>query len=281
MYPEAYESIQLRVIAERRGMDVFVGDFKNGADLNTRKDLLGDIVIWRTSRLLNEDLDTLKNFLTGKKVLNQAVIKERMLRSKDYQQRLVQAQTSVPIIPTFTFESFEGLEHALESGMLSYPFIVKPLRSGKAKGVRLISDKTEIDFVDYSKLLFQPFIQNNGDYRVLMLGGEMLGAYKRVGAKGSVLNNISKGGTPVAIHDEALLNQLENFGVQISKATGLDFFGLDVIEDSENGGLHFMEINVAPEWAGFEKIHQVAVADILLYWLTSGEKGNDGIEKSE
>lgn len=273
MYPEAYESTQLRIVAERRSMEVFVGDFKDGTDLNSRKDVLGDLVVWRTSRLLNEDLDTLKNFLAGKKVLNKAVIENRQLRAKNYQQRLVQDKTSVPIIPTFIFESFEGLEKALESGMLSYPFIVKPLSSGKAKGVRLINEKSEIDFEDYGKILFQPYIQNNGDYRVLMLGGEMLGAYKRVGAKGSVVNNISKGGTPVAIHDVELLNQLEDFGVQIAKATGLDFFGLDVIEDSGNGGLHFMEINVAPEWAGFEKIHQVVVADILLYWLTSGENG--------
>ncbi|MCC7197201.1 hypothetical protein IT413_03335 [Candidatus Peregrinibacteria bacterium] len=272
MYPEAYESTQLRIVGERRFMDVFVGDFKDGDDLQKRQDLLGDLVIWRTSRLPNEDLDILNSLLIGKKVLNQAVIQNRQLRAKNYQQRLVQTQTSVPIIPTFTFESVEDLNAALESGKIVYPFIAKPLRSGKAKGVRLIRNEADFDFVDFHKLLFQPYIRNNGDYRVLMLGGKMLGAMKRVAAQGSIVNNISMGGTPTAVRDEKILGKLSDYGVQIAKATGLDFFGLDIIEEAGTGDLRFMEINVAPEWGAFEKVHQIAVADVLLYWLT--DRGN-------
>jgi glutathione synthase/RimK-type ligase-like ATP-grasp enzyme len=179
----------------------------------------------------------------------------------------VQDQTSVPTIPTYIFESGAEFLKAVERGDLVFPLIIKPRSSGKGTGVRLISSVQDLDSVDYSKVLFQPFIQNSGDYRVLMLGGRMLGAMKRIAANGSILNNVSQGGTAVAVKDPILLDRLFAYGVEIALATGLDFFGLDIIEEQQSGNLRFMEVNVAPEWAGFEKVHKVSVADEVLDWL--------------
>lgn len=273
LYPESYESLKLRAAAEARSLTALAGDFDVAVDLKSQTDFFTDFVVWRTSRLPTSQMASLYEFMKNSKVLNKAVIQNRALRSKDYQQRLVQDQTSVPTIPTYIFESVTELIQAVDSGDLVFPFIVKPRSAGKGMGVRLVSSLQDLDSVDYLKVLFQPFIHNNGDYRVLMLGGKMLGAMRRIAASGSILNNVSQGGTAVAVKDPILLERLYAYGLEIALATGLDFFGLDIIEEQQSGNLRFMEINVAPEWAGFEKVHTVSVADEVLDWLIDEQNG--------
>ena len=78
----------------------------------------------------------------------------------------------------------------------------------------------------------------NGDKRIILIDGEVIGAVNRVPAKGDSRSNMHVGGTPKKTflnkNDLFICNKISNF----LKEKGLFFVGIDVI------GKYITEINV-------------------------------------
>ncbi|NBS12409.1 MAG: glutathione synthetase [Gammaproteobacteria bacterium] len=131
-------------------------------------------------------------------------------------------------------------------------WILKPLDGSGGRGVILIETKAQgsmnslLDFyIDSSHgqsnyVILQEYLEGavDGDIRVLMLGGEYLGAYQRIPAPDDIRANIHAGGTAhtVTLTDEqhALLRKIG----PVLMEDGLHFVGLDLI------GNKLLEVNV-------------------------------------
>lgn len=125
--------------------------------------------------------------------------------------------------------------------------VLKPLNEAGGRGVCLLTAKdknleeilesTTHDFHDYVELQkFIPAIKQ-GDKRILLLGGEPLGAFLRVPAKGDFRGNLHSGATAkkcsITPAEKSIIAQIRPRLLEL----GLHFVGLDVI-----GGL-VTEIN--------------------------------------
>lgn len=128
--------------------------------------------------------------------------------------------------------------------------ILKPLDGSGGRGVIVLEKEARsnvnslldfyIDRDDKSYVIVQEYIDGaqDGDVRVLMLNGKILGAYQRKPAKDDIRANIHAGGSA---HKYQLSKEQQKICQKIGKKLvhdGLYFVGLDLI------GLKLLEVNV-------------------------------------
>lgn len=178
------------------------------------------------------------------------------------------AAKSVESIETFLAPDRETLIDLIESDKLTYPFIAKPNFGRCGIGIELI--EKEEDFKKLGELntyVFQNFIRNRGDYRILVIGGVAHMVFKRV-STGHYLNNLSQGGKRESVDDPVLHNKLAKAGSIIAAMFGYTICGVDIIE-GEDGTLYFMEVNSVPQWFGWQETTNYPVADHILNTLAA------------
>lgn len=267
--------------SNKKGVEVNIIDFDNLSDcLNF--DNWGDIILWRSSNLTKENryiiFEYLKN--NNKIIINIGQI-EGNISSKYYQQYKVlnyikkHKYTSLNYIPTYKFNSFDDLK---KCHSLNLPFIEKPDEGAQGNGVRLINNYSEI--IDLSKNVYQNFIPNDGDYRVICLGSKVLGIVKRVAKKGDIRNNISQGGDVFIETDIDIKNKLENIALQISSIFNLNLCGVDIVFDEKDNNFKFLEVNSLVWWEGFSQITGINIGnEIIKHCIDLYNRKNVKIEK--
>ena len=171
-----------------------------------------------------------------------------------YSAQAMHREAGLPVIPA-VFSSNDVLIERIKSGALpfAYPTIIKDVNGNKGKfnfiaydaseAVATLSEYPEVEF------MLQQFIPNNGDYRFLVLGGEVKMAILRKAQAGSHLNNTSKGavaeGTDVASFSREILDDL----VLAAKTEQLEVAGVDLIIDRDTGRHYIIEVNGSPQMA--------------------------------
>jgi len=168
--------------------------------------------------------------------------------------------------------------------------VVKPLRRYGGEGVIKVSIRDRenlISLINYyvkayrayperEAIMVQEYInvvQNEGDVRILMLNGEILGAMRRKPAKGDFRTNIHAGAKPY----KHILTQKEEEICSVIKARlvrdGLFFVGIDVIGDK------LVEINcVSP--GGIPRINRLNKVRLECNVIDFIEQKVDEIKKS-
>lgn len=218
----------------------------------------------------------LKNliFMRGKKALN---LNEKFRYFKGgatkIQNYIILNEVSAPIIKSINCASLEILKTKKEE--IQFPIILKKARGSHGKQVYIMKSWEElIGFFEDNKsehigmYLIQDYIEQDDetktDFRIITVGNEVIGAYKKVAPQGSITTNLGSGGhaEPVDMTDE-----LFEIGKSVIAATGMDFTGIDVIVDKNNKP-YILEVNSAPQFQGFEKATGINLAKkILLYLL--------------
>ena len=259
---------QLKKRAKELAIDLEMQNIENSQALPHN---LGEVVLWRSSSLGvgKERLKMMGMILEKHILINRCLMRLPHATEKAFQQSYVQEKTkTIPCISTFQFSTQEAVEEALREGILRYPFIQKPDKGSKGQGVELITDKKDLErvFTSERPQVYQNFIRNSGDYRVLVLGGRMLGAIKRTATEGNFLNNISKGGVAKEVTDPQVLSKLRRIATTIASIFELTFCGVDVIYDEATKKYFFLEVNTVPQWKGFQTATGIDVAgEILSY----------------
>ncbi len=132
--------------------------------------------------------------------------------------------------------------------------VVKPLRSAMGFGVFRISDP-DIAMHSFSALTnmnkpiyVQRYMEKKGggDYRVVVVGGEVIGAEFRKGKTWK--SNVAQGAVPKGVKAD---KELEELAVRSCEILGLDYAGID-IADTEDG-YKILETNPTLSWQGFKK----------------------------
>ncbi|MBE5742386.1 MAG: RimK family alpha-L-glutamate ligase [Clostridiales bacterium] len=144
---------------------------------------------------------------------------------------------------------------------LGLPVIVKECFGSLGKGVYLAKSKQELTEICQNLKdkahLFQEFVSSSygKDIRIIVIGGEVIGAIMRV-SNGDFRSNISSGG-----HGEIFTptDQMKNLAVKISKVLNLDYCGMDFLL-SEDGTPTVCEANSNAFFKGFEKVTGINVA---------------------
>ncbi len=276
---ETWQTRELQKESRKMGIELELRDLEN---LNQGIDELGDVVFWRANSMNLFDggaatISLIKK--SGRIIVSQGISEFPFIRNKLFQQKFIEGFSGINTIETFTFANKEDLASSLEEGILNFPFVQKPAVGRRGEGVKLIDscESMEKQRGEYSKVVYQNFIKNKGDFRVLVLGGKPLGAIKRVARKGSFLNNFSKGGTCTNIDDKEVREILFGIAIKVASYFKLAFCGVDIIFDENKKKYFFLEVNTLPQWEGFQGATNINVSfELLNFFKVMHERGRRG-----
>jgi gamma-F420-2:alpha-L-glutamate ligase len=155
---------------------------------------------------------------------------------------------------------------------IGFPCVVKVITGSHGNGIYLCEKRKNfsklmnfISSLDSSKtLLVQEYLgdQPGVDLRVIVVGGKIIGAMKRIAPEGDFRANISNGG-----HGEPfpLTDEIEYIALETASVLNLDIAGIDLLFDKN--GFRVCEANSNPGFAGFEKYCNINVAEAIAKYL--------------
>jgi [lysine-biosynthesis-protein LysW]--L-2-aminoadipate ligase len=191
------------------------------------------------ARILNmRGITTINNGMAIENSWNKAIALSILARSK------------VPVVPTKLVLSIN-----LQGDGINYPAIVKPVHGSWGRLVSLVGSSDELSLLlkhralgdSYSRVaMVQPFIGDGTDYRVFVIGGEVVASMMRKPSNGDWRSNVSRGGTA---HGVRLGDDAYEIAVKATEVLGLDYAGVDLLYSPGRGYL-VNEVNAIPEFKG-------------------------------
>ncbi|MEU3859321.1 lysine biosynthesis protein LysX [Streptomyces sp. NPDC028722] len=158
---------------------------------------------------------------------------------------------------------------ALDS--IGYPAVIKPLVGSWGRLVVRLPDRAGAEGVlEYAAALPGPqshlgYVQElirkpDRDIRVIVVGGQVLGAVYRTGE--SLRTNVALGGRTLPCE---VTPEIDKLSLNAAAAVGADIAGVDLIEDRD-GRLLVLEVNHRVEFSGFQSAlaDRVDVADHII-----------------
>jgi len=179
------------------------------------------------------------------------------------------AQAGLPVPPTIVAERFDQALSAFEE--LGGDVVVKPLFGSEGRGLLRVSDPDlayrtfkALEMGNYVYYLQQYIPHGCEDYRVFVVGGEVVAAMRRVGTGWKT--NVSQGAKPEACLIDARLREL---GLGAARAFDADYLGVDILPHAD-GKASVIEVNAIPAWAGLKQATGVDAADLLVDHVLAG-----------
>ena len=132
----------------------------------------------------------------------------------------------------------------------TWPVIAKASGGTRGDANYLVKSPEELETIlktEKRHFLIQSFIPNDGDYRALVIGGQLRGIIHRKGEEGSHLNNTSKSGAAAWRPLDELDTAQREMSVRAAAVFGRDIAGVDVLVDKETNEAYILEVNRAPQ----------------------------------
>ena len=276
------EALELGFEADIVNYDkVVVKTEQNGevVDIKTGRELYEyDLIVPRASsakgkrsslEIKNKILKSLTFDQVRRKVLNGNSFVKYPLLGK-LEQGLILKQHGLPAVDFESFEAENWSEYLQQPH--HFPMIVKMRFGSHGKNVRLVEDEEQLLKVakkfNWGAILIQPVIKVRRWYRVIFLGGEILGVMKhrqKDKYKTEKLKEETKKIKPSFSDDQ--LTELKNICIKASKLFNCDYAGLDVAWDENKGNWVIWEINRTAQFKWFEKANpEINVARAICLW---------------
>ncbi|MFH1561507.1 MAG: RimK family alpha-L-glutamate ligase [Patescibacteria group bacterium] len=177
----------------------------------------------------------------------------------------------IPIIPTQVYMDKETFPEQ----KMNFPLIAKYSFGFQGKSIAKIDNQDELNSFltrrsqeTFGLWLWQDCIPNQWDIRVIVVGGQTIGAMKRIAKKGDFRSNFSQGGS---VENYQLSGEEKQLAEKVAKVSQLDYCGVDIIKD-EAGKNYILEVNRACQFKGFEQSTKINVAKTLVEYLISQGK---------
>jgi len=199
--------------------------------------------------------------------LDSAIFENTLIGNKIYQSYIVSA-TEIRVPETI---SVRGCKHEDIVKKIGLPYVIKKTEDSlRGSGVCLV--KGVEDFERFTavhnkkdEILSQELIPYDEDYRVYVVGGNAVCAYRRVPVQGEFRANIALGGHGEKINDEKLLISLYKTAEQITQMfNGADIVGVDIVRHKDTKELFFIEINLGPGIKEPKKVTGINIAGLIV-----------------
>lgn len=207
----------------------------------------------------SEQLYDVVNKTKCKKFLNGRAFTHNLIGSKLFQQSKVQDCYPEFCIQTFTKDNLPN--------NIDLPLISKPVDGSCGVGVKLITNLNSVSDLPDNSIL-QQFIVNDGDWRVVVVGGKAISAIKRLGKQGQVTNNIATGSFAMTEKDPTTLASLYDIAEKVSDCIGFDYVGIDIIKDLQTNKYYFLESNERPTFETSQILTGTNIAKSIIQELT-------------
>ncbi len=166
-------------------------------------------------------------------------------------------EAGVPFPKTLVASSEQLVQRYVSYGF-GFPLVLKSAGGTRGQDNYVVHDEVEMRRVltDNPSLTFvlQAFIPNEGDYRVLVMGDQVVLLIKRTAAEGTHLNNTSQGGSAHIVSADSLPPEVSELSLRAARFFGRQIAGVDMVQSSSDGRWYCFEVNRSPqiEHASFE-----------------------------
>lgn len=155
------------------------------------------------------------------------------------------------------------------------PCIYKTLFGSLGSSVFLIDNKENIGAMikkkgKYNRYIFQEFIPNDFDYRVVIANNEASSVCKRTRVEDRYRNNVALGATEEFISIKNTPKGVIDIAIAASRALELNWAGVDIVTDNHTNKNYVLEVNRRPGLT--EKSSEVFALYSYIKGLASGEK---------
>lgn len=183
-------------------------------------------------------------------------------RNNKVYQNSVMSLHDIPQIPTVISKcSLLKSEDLIKD--LNLPVITKITNGSQGKGVEMQKTKMSLEkYLEKNRnetIIFQKFIENDGDYRILIINQDFMYSVKRKSKnqKKEFRNNSSLGG-------DSERSEIPKKAIEIakkaSKTMGFDVSGVDLIKEKGTDNWYVLEVNSAPQF-DWEEEGKESIAD--------------------
>lgn len=161
---------------------------------------------------------------------------------------------------------------------LGSPFVLKDILASNGHDNYLISSSREFKTIlnkaqgKSLHMIAQEYIENDGDYRILIFGKRVRLVIYRCGSGKSHLNSTSQGGTVKLVEENTLPGYVRKMCLDAAKLLNFDIAGIDMVQDKNNGSWYCLEVNHAPQIATAPPVDakREKFAEFLEKWLSKG-----------
>lgn len=155
------------------------------------------------------------------------------------------------------------------------PVIAKISVSSQGRGVfKLENEQDYKEFVKGLKeaqkkeILFQEYIEHEGDYRIFVIGDKVIGAIYRRKVGTDFRSNVAQGAVP---EKAEISEEIAKTAIAAKNAVGLEIAGVDmIIKDNQ---YWILEINWAPQFMGFTTATGINIPEKLVMYLEESTNG--------
>jgi glutathione synthase/RimK-type ligase-like ATP-grasp enzyme len=193
-----------------------------------------------------------------RKFLNAIPFMNPLIGNKKYQQEQIAKSHPSFIIETFTKENLNSIKDS--------SFIAKPAESSCGQGIFLINDVSLCDNAP-NNYIYQRYIKNDGDWRVIVIGGKAVSAIKRLGKIGQATNNIATGNFAIKETNKSILENINDIAEKSAKTMGFDYVGIDIIKDLDTNKYYFLESNERPTFETSQILTGINIAQKIILEL--------------
>jgi RimK family alpha-L-glutamate ligase len=242
-----------------------------------------EVLFFRTTGKHRESVDLIldavrEKIINGEVKIVDPILKENKTSAtlKAYQMlALKRAEVEVPktVYGSLFYLRDEGIKK-----FSGFPLIIKGSGGNRGERVFKVKNKDELEELvlnlrtsevhEGKRYLMQEYVENDGDFRVLVLGDEILGAMKRSRQnENEFRNNFSTGGKvePVELPEE-----IKKLAVKAAKVCGVMVAGVDVVLRNGNWDEPLIwEVNKGPQFSGFAKATGMDVPYRMVKFLVS------------
>lgn len=200
--------------------------------------------------------------LEGMRISN-PLLPVKMFRNKD-QQYLFFLKEKLPHIKSFIYRGHlnDNDQELLSHFHQNDQFIIKMIRGNQGIGVNYIESKKSLYSVletfqamKDQRFIIQPFIKHQREWRLLINRSEILACIEKQIGKDEFRGNAKRAKTK---NLKKIPEGLRKLGLTAFVQSGLDYAGIDILEDS-NGEYLLLEINPI---AGFEQAEELSGVNI-------------------
>ncbi len=227
----------------------------------------------RTTGINYDDFDLVASadFEAKKMKITNPLDALKLFRTKD-QQALYFQNKQLSFIPTIVFRGNlnDDLIYSIKSlSLKSQKFILKMSRGNGGIGVNYVEGlKSLLSLLETfkalgdQKMLIQPFIPHQKEWRLFVIKNEIVACIEKKIATSDFRGNSKKSQGKFIKKPSGSLLDLAH---QAFLPSGLDYAGLDIIQNSASGELLLCEVNAIP---GFEQVEELSKINIARELIT-------------
>ena len=193
-------------------------------------------------------------------------------------------KSGIPMPNTYITATVGAAKTILAGSKIKYPVMMKFPQGTGGKGVMFAeSYESASSILDALQTLRQPFIlqeyieTGRSDFRLIVVGDEVVASMKRIAAAGEARANFHAGGKGEMAAPDAVMKKI---AVQVARTIKADICAVDILPSSR--GPLVVEANISPGLKLISRTTKKDIADIIAKFLfekTSQLKEKDELEK--